>query len=75
MPDNNGETTAKVQKSPADTLISVGIEPLLDSATVCTAEGVVRETLSRRVSRGEYPPPDQIINGRNYWYQIGRAHV
>ena len=63
------EATAKSRKSAPDILTSVGIEPLLPSNVVCAAEGnIARETLSRRVSRGEYPKPDRILNGRNYWY-------
>lgn len=52
-----------------DTLANAGIEPLLPSSVVCVAEGnIARETLSRRVSRGEYPKPDRVLNGRNYWF-------
>ncbi len=53
-----------------ETLAALGLDPLLDSATVCAAEGIsARETLSRRVSRGDFPPPDRIISGRNFWYR------
>ena len=63
------EATATSRKSPHDTLANVGIEPLLPSSVVCVAEGnIARETLSRRVSRGEYPKPDRVLNGRNYWF-------
>lgn len=49
-------------------LSRLGIDPLLDSKTICAAEGIrARETLSRRVSRGEFPKPDRIIGGRNFW--------
>jgi hypothetical protein len=50
-------------------LAQAGLEPLLGSAAVCAASGgICRETLSRRVSRGDFPAPDQIVCGRNYWF-------
>lgn len=63
------EATAKLRDAAHNALANVGIEPLLPSKAVCAAEGnIARETLSRRVSRGEYPKPDRVLNGRNYWF-------
>lgn len=48
----------------------LGIDPLLDGRTVRAATGnPCRETHSRRVSRGEFPPPDRRIGGRNFWFR------
>ena len=50
-------------------LADAGLEPMLGSAAVCKAEGdIARETLSRRVSRGEFPRPDRVIGNRNFWF-------
>lgn len=63
------DTLAQTRKTPHDTLANVGLEPLLSSSVVCVALGnIARETLSRRVSRGEFPKPDSVIANRNYWY-------
>ena len=63
-------SNAEVEPLPWGTrLADFDIDPLLPSEAVCAAEGIkARETLSRRVSRGEYPPPDRKMNGRNYWF-------
>lgn len=59
-----------MSKTAIDQLDEHGIDPLLDSAMVCAAEGdCARETLSRRISRGEFPKPDRVISGRNFWYR------
>ncbi|MPY75294.1 MAG: hypothetical protein GEU87_13640 [Alphaproteobacteria bacterium] len=56
--------------SDLQTLEQLGIDPLLPGSTVCAAMGIkARETLSRRVSRGEFPKPDKQINGKNFWFR------
>ena len=59
-----------MSKTDVATLENLGIDPLLNSATVCAAfGGIARETLSRRVSDGSAPQPDKKINGKNYWFR------
>lgn len=59
-----------MSKPDPNALAEMGIDPLLDSATICAAEGgCARETLSRRISRGDFPRPDRVIGNRNYWFR------
>jgi hypothetical protein len=58
-----------MSKSDLEILEQHGIEPLLGSRAFRVALGnIARETLSRRISRGEVPTPDAVIAGKNYWY-------
>lgn len=62
------KTNAELNRARYTTLANMGVDTLLTTRDVCAAEGVTRETLSRRVSRGEFTKPDRVMNGRNYWY-------
>lgn len=39
---------------------------LINTTEVCTAYGISRSTLWRRIQSGQIPTPT-TINGRNYW--------
>jgi predicted DNA-binding transcriptional regulator AlpA len=48
------------------------IDPLLDSAAVCVESGGKSKMTLWRWQRDEkvnFPLPDAVINGRNYWYR------
>jgi len=47
-----------------------GFDRLMTSAEICSINGNIHaETLRRRVKAGLYPPPDRVINKRNYWFE------
>ena len=47
-----------------------GFDRLMPSAEICSINGNIHAvTLRRRIKAGLYPPPDRVINKRNYWFE------
>ena len=48
----------------------MGFDRLVGTDTICRLyDNIHKETLYRRVRRGEFPAPDRVLGGRYLWFE------